>query len=836
MRHCSQFGTLGLASLLLAIVVPSSALAQKQGVDQSSSTTRFSASPRYRQILDQLHQPYPSPLVIATGKSPLPNPTLQVQMEESPESIKLSTPAVKFAFEKTLGRLTIHNASSGSEWVFLLPPCAGKGTAVRRTGNTWTLSDGGQCTNGAITLTLLESGLARLDVREAAKPADASPELQFRVEGGGPYFGLGERFWQTALKGTQLDLRPQDRYGEPGHNWVYMGIPFLYTPGGLGLYMDTAFDTHFSVNEADSAVSVKASTDAVSIYLFAEPSPKDVITAYTGLTGRPQELPLWAYGPWITSLQGKGAVLDYAHRLRVDGVPASALWVFDLLDEQNNLGWPFWFSSFYGEARTFTDTVHGMGFHVLAYVHPYVRKDLLPYPQPSALYAKGVADNYFMVDANGTPAGPRFEEVRTANVDFTNPAAADWWQDMITRAVRDDGFDGWMEDFGEWVRDSDKFQVGNGKTMSELYPLLYHMGTTQAAQAANPDVVSFSRSGAPGSQAWSPVLWGADQSADWSRDYGLPSVVTAGITAGMSGFSNWGPDIMSAGDSRDLWMRWVEFGALTPIMRDHVWNKPDRSFNIWTDSDTTAHFRRYAVLHSTLLPYFATYGAEAHRTGVPIMRQPGLEYPNDARSVAAEYEYLLGKELLIAPVVSPSGTRVLYTPPGEWVNYWTGDLLRGGQDNIVTAGSDNIPILVKAGSILPFKPEDEAARWDWYDKRLLETSLVWKCFISETGYSHGEFALPNGTRATLHQQGEMVEIAGTSNTTRDYEVIVRSRRIPTSVRLDDKPFAPYTKAADGKRASQWWWNPASGELHLWFRAANFQVKLDGMVASQYANR
>lgn len=824
-----------LVTTLLAVAF-SGAVSQGQDAGQGSPASRYSASPRFKQVLDELHKPYPSPMVIATGKRPLPDAALRPVVHDSLEVLEVSTPAVQFAFERSTGRLTVHNLRSGASWVLAVPACAGNLPAAQRTDNTWTFAATPQCAGQAVTLTLLTSSLARLDLKEPAAVAGATAELHFQVEGGGPYFGLGERFWQTGLKGTQLDLRPQDRYGEPGHNWVYMGVPFLYTPGGLGFYMDTAFDTRFAVNESNSGAAVKAATDAVSLYLFTEPDPKGVLTAYTGLTGRPQDLPLWAYGPWITSLQGKGTVLDYAHRLRVEAVPASALWTFDLLDERNNLGWPFWFGSFYGDARTFTDTVHGLGFHVMTYVHPYVRQDLLPYPQPSVLYKEGVAANYVMRDAGGKPAGPRFEEVNTANVDFTNPAAVNWWQDMITRAVHDEGFDGWMEDFGEWVRDNDRFQAANGETLSELYPLLYHMVTTQAAQAANPDVVSFSRSGAPGSQAWSPVLWGADQSANWSRDFGLPSVVTAGITAGMSGFSNWGPDIMSAGDSRELWMRWVEFGALTPIMRDHVWNKPDRSYNLWTDADTTAHFRRYAVLHSALLPYLATYGSEAHRTGVPIMRQPGLEYPKDPRSVAAEYEYLLGKELLIAPVVEPSNTRTLYTPPGEWINYWNGDPLTGGQDNTVNAGADNIPILVKAGSILPFKPEEDTARWDWYDPHLLETSLVWKGYLSDTGSAHGEFALTNGTSATLDQHGEAVVLMGKSSTTRGYEVIVRSRRIPTSVKLDGAVFGPYTKGKNGKPPSQWWWNPSSGEVHLLFQAANFRVDLEGVVTSQYANR
>ena len=124
-------------------------------------------------------------------------------------------------------------------------------------------------------------------------------------------------------------------------------------------------------------------------------------------------------------------------------------------------------------------------------------------------------------------------------------------------------------------------------------------------------------------------------------------------------------DLRRTGSSEELWTRWVEFGALTPVMRDHVWDKPEHSINLFSTAATTATFRRYAVLHTSLLPYFATYAEEAHRTGVPIMRHTVLEFPEDPRSATAEYQYFLGREMLVAPVVQPAEERKLYLPRGE---------------------------------------------------------------------------------------------------------------------------------------------------------------------------
>ena len=773
---CQRLPYAAAAALALILVLAgSTTLAQEP----------YSHTAEYRQMMEELHAPAPSPAFIATGQRPLAVPSLKPEVLENDSTLRMTAAAYEFTLDKSTARLTVRNLKTRAAWIVSASNCETPATVtgIARNANLWTISTADSCGPGTITLELMNDTLSKLTLSRP-NSADAR-DLRVHVDGEEPLLGLGERFWQAGLSGTELDVRPQDRSGEPGHNWVYVAIPFVYGADGLGLYADTAFDTRFRFNTTGSSFDLATANHPLSLYLFAEADPKAVLSAYTALTGRPQNPPLWTFGPWVTALQGEGAVLDVAHRLRVEGIPASALWVYDQLDEANNLGWPFWFGSYYGDPRSFTDILHREGYKVLTYVHPYVRQQVLPYTTPSPVYNKGVAEKLLATGPDGQPAGPRFELVQTGNIDFTNPAAVDWWQTMITSAVRDQGFDGWMEDFGEWVRDSDRFAAGNGTTLSELYPLLYHKITLRIAQSLNSEIVPFSRSGAPGSQQFSPVLWGGDQSPNWTRDYGLPSVVTAGITAGMSGFSTWGPDIFSAGDSKDLWIRWVEFGALTPVMRDHVWAKPNGSYNLFTDADTASIFRKYAVLHSTLLPYFATYAEEAHRTGIPIMRHTILEYPDDPRSATAEYQYLLGKQLLIAPIVDGGAqARRLYLPHGEWVNYWNGDSLTGGQDVTVPAPGDEIPILVRAGSVLPFKPETEAARWSWTDPHLLETSLVWKAYLSFTGAAEGDFTLPNGTGAHLEQRGGAATITGRSKTVRDYEVIVRSKLKPTGVNLN----------------------------------------------------
>ncbi len=814
-------------------------------------TIPYSKTPEYQQMLEELRSPAPSPIYVATGVRPRANPQLNVRVQNTAGGLQVETEDARLTVPMSGHSLTVQNLHTQASWSFdvsregctdATPARTAGGTARLSGAHHWVIDLQTSCGSTTLDLELLTERLARVTLSGAANattetssPATSrSAGIHLHVSGGGPYFGLGERFWQAGLTGTNLDVRPQDRYGEPGHNWTYVAVPLLYGPRGLGLFADTAFDTKFRFEQEGTSFDMETAGSPVPFYLFTETTPKAVLSAYTALTGRPPNPPQWTFGPWITALGGKGAVLQAAHAIRADDIPASALWVYDQNDEKNNLGWPFWFASYYGDPRSFVDTLHGQGFRVLTYVHPYLREQMEPFYLPSPEYKKGVTEGLLALGEDGKPAGPRFEAVPVGNLDFTNPAAVDLWQSMIGNAVGTQGFDGWMEDFGEWVRDTDRFQAGTGRTLSELYPLLYHKITFRVAQALKPSTVSFSRSGSSGSQAFSPAMWGADQWANWSRDYGLPSVVTAGITAGMSGYSTWGPDILSTGSDRDLWDRWVEFGALSPVMRDHVWDRPVGSLNVFSDAATTQHFRRWAAFHSSLLPYFVTYAEQASRTGIPIMRHTVLEFPDDPRSATAEYQYMLGHELLIAPVVQGGQTlRTLYLPQGEWVNFWNGDILTGGQD--VTVGTAEIPILVRAGSVLPFKPEEEAGHWDWDDPQLLSTSLVWRAYPSNTGTADTTFTLTNGTSAHFIQHGSTVMLDGNSKTTRDYQVTIRSRQAPPAVRLNGVPFRPLSPDPGGRAASGWWWDPSTSEIHLRFRADKFRAEIEGIVTSAYTN-
>jgi alpha-D-xyloside xylohydrolase len=222
------------------------------------------------------------------------------------------------------------------------------------------------------------------------------------------------------------------------------------------------------------------------------------------------------------------------------------------------------------------------------------------------------------------------------------------------------------------------------------------------------DWVLFQRSGTTGSHM-QPFFWGGDNDATFSTENGLPTVVTAGLNAGMSGISLWMSDLGGYnkparydGDNV-LFARWTEYSALSPGM------EVMSSMNLgpWDYGyEALRIFRIYSVLHMSLFPYRYAAAQESARNGLPMMRALVLMHQDDPEARVAETEYYFGPDLLVAPVLSPVTERAVYLPEGAWVDYWTGKRLAGRRTIVAAAPLDRIPLYVREGAILPRIPED----------------------------------------------------------------------------------------------------------------------------------
>ncbi len=583
-------------------------------------------------------------------------------------------------------------------------------SGIVREGNTWSFKDN----NSAFELKVevIQKSILKMSVES---PVHAG-YLQIGAEGHGPYYGGGERFLSSRLDGRSFKNHPNDRLFmrkfddeelrkyEP----TYLSVPFVLNPGGFGLYADNAESCEFEIGQNGNSLKMTAEKGVTDLYLFAGKTPKEVLKSYTGVVGRQPMIPRWGLGIWTNLLEGRDSVIAKAQRLKKYNIPVDAVWIFDLDDPTTSTGWTHWSRGYYGNPRELTDTLHKLDLKVLTYLHPYENKKLLYYKFNNPVYDYCVKNN-LLLKTDSSIDNRRFASMNPHElVDFYNPETEAWWKGCLKEILSTDNFDGWMEDFGDisykydfetniWsaVNYITNYPFSN-EVLANLYPLVYHKTTFTIAKSIKPDMIGFCRSGSAGSAPYTSLVWGGDQTADWDKRTGYPCLITAGISAGLSGYGIWAPDILCNSSSVELWKRWVQLGAFSPTMRDHLWSNDPRSIDLWTNESTIQYFKKYAWIHSALEPYLFSLAKEASENGIPIIRHMMLEYPENPEVYDCEYQYLLGSEILVAPVVEENAIKKkVYLPEGEWIHIWSKKVFPGGNWIEADAPVDQIPVFIR---------------------------------------------------------------------------------------------------------------------------------------------
>ncbi|MBS1149510.1 MAG: Alpha-glucosidase, partial [Myxococcaceae bacterium] len=223
--------------------------------------------------------------------------------------------------------------------------------------------------------------------------------------------------------------------------------------------------------------------------------------------------------------------------------------------------------------------------------------------------------------------------------------------------------------------------------------------------------VFFSRAGWLGSTAFTPVVWGGDQRTSFARDDGLYTVIPIGLNLGLGGVSTYGHDIggyqsaTNPPSTKELFFRWTTLGALTPVMRTHHGTAARDNWRWDKDAETVAHYRRWALLHLRLFPYFDGAAQQAEARGLPLMRALPLIAPEDPAGWTISDQYGLGPSLLVAPVVEEGALkRTVHFPPGAWIALDGSEIYDGPKDVEVAAPLGEIPVFARAGSVLPLLP------------------------------------------------------------------------------------------------------------------------------------
>jgi len=619
--------------------------------------------------------------------------------------------------------------------------------------------------------------------------------------------GFGEQFGELDLRGRIIDGWSEDLL-QTHPRGTYFPAPVWHSSRGHAAIVDT-----FSRYRADigatvtDELAVDVPEGAVRAWVLPGP-PKETLPRLMELTGRPTSTPAWAYGVWSSARSGTKAVLDDCERLVAERLPVTAVWVDDpwIPDDNFGCGAPGTYpKGDYPNPQELVEGIHDRGLKALGYLNCALYADT-PWDDEAddAGYhvSMGTGQPYryhFFHPAKQQGGMLAFEDDVAGSVDFTNPQAVTWWRGKI-RSLISTGWDGWMQDFGEQIPEQALMADGStGNEAHNRYPLHYHAATNAERLRGAEDRLFFVRAGYLGAQQHAPVMWGGDQSIDWLPARGLPSVLMGGVSAGLSGMPVWSPDVVGIvelpypgeeagadfldrpetpnerGLDKELWLRWLEYGALTPILRIHLGFKPraGNPVDVWTDDDTVDAFRRWSHFHLRLFPYLHSLGRAAADTGVSILRGMMVEFPGDPRCWEVDDQYLLGDAILVAPVVERGATsRSVYFPAGTWEHLLTGDRFLGPGDHVVAAPVGQIPVFQRAGTILPLLPTElvvvgdalTGPRWELGD---------FPVQLRVVDRGRAETELFEGTRVTVRDDVLEVE----SVTARTYSVIRGGREV-----------------------------------------------------------
>jgi alpha-glucosidase (family GH31 glycosyl hydrolase) len=572
--------------------------------------------------------------------------------------------------------------------------------------------------------------------------------MGFEARGREGYLGFGERSNRADQAGNVVESYVADGPFQPEEyslinfftpRWglrddrpeaTYYPIPWLLSTAGYGVLVDNPETSYFRLrSERADAWSVEVvpapagETGAagappvgeLALRFFAGPEPADALRRFTRDTGRQPKAPPWALGTWYQADEEETAEIA---RLREQDAPLSVLQTYvhylPCGDQRAGAQGPR------------TAAAHEAGVAITTYFNPMVCGDYQP------AYDELAAAGAFTADAAGAPYTYRYgtdvdQNFFVSQLDFFTDTGRDAYAGLLDEAVSD-GYDGWMEDFGEYTPlDSVSAGTIHGTRAHNPYPTEYHCAAARATAEAGRPIVRFQRSGWTGAARCASVVWGGDPTTGWGFD-GLRSAVTQALSGGASGIAIWGSDIggfFALGDNEltpELLIRWVQLGAVSPVMRTQANGVavPPRPRPQVLDPDQIANWRRYTKLHTQLYPYIAAAQRTYRDSGMPIVRQLALAAPDDERAAAASDQFLFGPDLLAAPALDPGVTeREVYLPGGRWFDLWrsavyregSGGLrlgraraLRGRRSVTVPAPLSELPLLVRAGAVLPLLP------------------------------------------------------------------------------------------------------------------------------------
>ena len=521
-------------------------------------------------------------------------------------------------------------------------------------------------------------------------------------------YGTGERFTPFVKNGQSIDIWNAD--GGTSTEQSYKNIPFYITNKGYGVLVNHPEKVSFEVGTemvTRAEFSVKGSY--LDYFLINGPTMKEVLTRYTDLTGKPTLPAPWTFGLWLstsfTTNYDEKTVMSFVDGMLDRGIPLrtfhfDCFWMKD-----------FHWSDFTWDSRVFPDPagmlkrIKAKGLNICVWINSYIA-------QESCLFDEGVKNGYFIKRTNGQVWQWDMWQPGMAIVDFTNPAAYKWFQDKL-EVLMDMGVDCFKTDFGERIPTEDVtyYDGSDPEKMHNYYTYLYNKCVYELLERkrGKGESVLFARSATVGGQKF-PVHWGGDC---WSDYESMEESLRGGLSLLMSGFGFWAHDIggFENTSTADVYKRWVAFGLLSSHSRLHG----SSSYRVpWVyDDEAVDVVRFFTKLKAKLMPYLYKTSIDTSKSGVPTMRSMVLEFTEDKTCHYVDKQYMLGDNLLVAPIFNDQSMAEYYLPKGTWTNFFTGEVKDGGCWVNEKHDYLSIPLMVKENSIVALGSCDTKPDYDY---------------------------------------------------------------------------------------------------------------------------
>lgn len=559
-----------------------------------------------------------------------------------------------------------------------------------------------------------ERFLTRSTWRSAGYAVNNNGECYTKEEltlGIGEYvYGLGERFTSFIKNGQVVDIWNQD--GGTSSEQAYKNIPFYITNKGYGVFVNDTGKVSFEVaSEKVERVQFSTKGEEMEYYIINGPTMAEVIKNYTGLTGKPALPPAWSFGLWLTTSfttdYDEKTVTGFINGMKEREIPLQ-VFHFDCFWMKGSHWCNFdWDENVFPEPEKMLYRLKSQGLKICVWINSYIA-------QRSRLFKEGMEKGYLLKKTDGSVWQTDEWQPGMGIVDFTNPAACNWYKAELKRLL-DMGVDTFKTDFGERIPEKDVvyFDGSDPVKMHNYYTYLYNKIVFELLEEVKGknNALVFARSATAGGQQF-PVHWGGDCVASYES---MAESLRGGLSLALCGFGFWSHDMGGFENcaTADLYKRWVAFGMLSSHSRLHG----NSSYRVpWLfDEEAVDVLRYFTNLKCSLMPYIYSMAVKTHEEGIPVMTPMVMQFTEDPTVPFLDRQYMLGDSILVAPVFDEKGFAEYYLPKGRWTNLLSNKVVEGGwqKEQYDYMG---LPVMVRENSIIPIGRNRKECVYDYMDE------------------------------------------------------------------------------------------------------------------------